>query len=261
MKKDAYYFPHFCNARHDRKVLRLRMELGVEGYGIFFMLLEVLRDQTDFCYPIEDIPLLAKEFDTSEQKVRTVICNYQLFEIDKEQMFFSPKMLVYLEPFFKMKTQRINASNKRWGNEITDGCDRNAVAMQSKVKKSKVKKSKVNIENKFIPPTIEEVKEFFKEKGYTEESAIKAFNHYAYADWKDSAGKKVISWKQKMNTVWFKPEYKIKETPKEYKKKPEGKYWEIKKEQLEKFNNYFITEFGYKPNEGMDYYILEDNYI
>jgi hypothetical protein len=43
LSKDAYYFPHFYNARHDRKIKRLRKDLGIEGYGIFFMLLEVLR--------------------------------------------------------------------------------------------------------------------------------------------------------------------------------------------------------------------------
>jgi len=31
MNKDAYYFPHFANARHDRKLRRVRKELGIEG--------------------------------------------------------------------------------------------------------------------------------------------------------------------------------------------------------------------------------------
>ena len=55
--KDAYYFPHFCNARHDRKIKRVTKELGVEGYGIYFMVLEVLREQTDFKYPLSEIDL------------------------------------------------------------------------------------------------------------------------------------------------------------------------------------------------------------
>ncbi len=63
--KDAFYFPHFCNARHDRKLKRVRKELGLEGYGIFFMLLETLREQADYRYPIEDLDLLADEFGTS----------------------------------------------------------------------------------------------------------------------------------------------------------------------------------------------------
>ena len=90
MKKDAYYFPHFSNARQDRKVRRLRKELGIEGYGIYFMLLEVLRDQMDFKYPICDIDLLADEFGTSEAKIKAVITTYGLFEFDNtDETFFS----------------------------------------------------------------------------------------------------------------------------------------------------------------------------
>ena len=89
MQKDAYYFPHFCNARHDRKLKRVQKELGIEGYGIYFMLLEVLREQDGFKYPLDDVDLLADEFGTSEQKVNIVICNYKLFDIDETKNFFS----------------------------------------------------------------------------------------------------------------------------------------------------------------------------
>jgi hypothetical protein len=44
--------------------------------------------------------------------------------------------------------------------------------------------------------------------GYTKESAIKAFNYYDCAGWKDSKGNKVRNWKQKMQAVWFKDENK-----------------------------------------------------
>ena len=106
MEKDAYYFPHFSNARNDRKIKRITKELGVEGYGIYFMLLEVLRDQSNFRYPIDDIDLLADEFNTSEQKVRTVISNYQLFEVDENQQFFSSKFYEFMQPYLNMKEQR-----------------------------------------------------------------------------------------------------------------------------------------------------------
>lgn len=116
MKKDAYYFPHYSNARHDRKIKRIIKELGVEGYGIFFMLLEVLREQTDFRYPIEDIDLLADEFGTSEQKVRTVISNYKLFDIDENELFFSPKLIFYLQPYIERTERARAAANARWSN-------------------------------------------------------------------------------------------------------------------------------------------------
>lgn len=106
LQKDAYYFPHFSNARNDRKIKRVVKELGVEGYGIYFMLLEVLRDQSGFSYPMDDIDLLADEFNTSEQKVRTVIANYKLFDVDENDMFFSVKFNEFMQPYMTMKEQR-----------------------------------------------------------------------------------------------------------------------------------------------------------
>lgn len=158
--KDAYYFPHFCNARHDRKIKRLRKELGLEGYGIFFMLLEVLREQTDFRYPLDDLDLLSDEMGTSEQKLRCVICNYQLFQVETvDDKFFSPKLIFYLEPYFTMKEQRRLAGQKsgevrklkaleKQNEHPLNGCSTDDERTlneneQSKVKKSKVKKSKV----------------------------------------------------------------------------------------------------------------------
>lgn len=123
MKKDAYWFPHYCNARHDRKIRRMRKQLGIEGYGIFFMLLETLRDQTDLKYPIEDIDLLADEFGTSAEKIDVVLRSYGLFEIDEEEKFFSPKLLLYLQPYFNKTDRAKKAAMKRW-----HGQDANAYA-------------------------------------------------------------------------------------------------------------------------------------
>ncbi len=109
MNKDAFYFPHFCNARHDRKIRRLRKELGLEGYGIFFMLLETLREQTDYKYPLEDIDLLSDEYGTSEAKLKTVLTKYDLFQLDEKGMFFSSNLIMYLRPYMEGKEKkRIN---------------------------------------------------------------------------------------------------------------------------------------------------------
>jgi hypothetical protein len=61
----------------------------------------------------------------------------------------------------------------------------------------------------FSPPTLLEVQDYFFENGYTKESGLKAFNYYNTAQWKDSTGKQVKNWKQKMIAVWFKDENKI----------------------------------------------------
>ena len=154
MKKDAFYFPHFANARHDRKLKRVQKELGLEGYAIYFQLLEVLREQLDFKYPFNDVDLLADEMGTSEPKIKAVICNYDLFTIDEDSNFFSIKQLYYLQPYIE-KTQRARlAAKKRWDNVNDDAnamqmhskCNADAMQVkESKVKETKVKESKVNL--------------------------------------------------------------------------------------------------------------------
>jgi len=131
MKKDAYYFPHYSNARNDRKVKRLRKELGMEGYGIYFAILEVLRDQTEFKYPIDDIDLLADDMNASEQKVSAVVGNYQLFEIDEDRNLFSPKFNFFLQPYLEKTERARQAARVRWDNSKKDA---NALQMHSKCK-------------------------------------------------------------------------------------------------------------------------------
>ena len=189
MEKEAFYFPHFCNARHDRKIRRLRKELGTEGYGIYFMLLETLREQQDLMYPLDDLDLLAEEFGVSEAKVRVAICNYGLFEIDEEQKFFSPKMLVYLEPYFKMKEQRKVAgqksADKRRGIEISTTVQQpfnDRSTKESKVKESKEKESKVN-EIKEDYSLVEMLSPYIADLG------IEYTNFYSYWSEKNNKGK------------------------------------------------------------------------
>lgn len=128
MKKEAYYFPHYINARNDRKLRRLRKELGVEGYGIYFMLLEVLREEPEFKYPLSDIDLLAEDFGTSEPKVKAVISSYQLFNLSDQEFFLSEKLIEYLQPYFDKSERGKMAAMARWNKNKPDA---NAMQMHS----------------------------------------------------------------------------------------------------------------------------------
>lgn len=64
---------------------------------------------------------------------------------------------------------------------------------------------------KFKPPTIEEVKQYFKESGYSEDCAVNAFEYYTDLEWHDKNDNPVLNWKMKMRTVWFKDEHKLQE--------------------------------------------------
>lgn len=53
MSKDAYYFPHDSNARQDVKILKLRIKHGWAGYGLYWGIIEALRDQDNYSFDNE----------------------------------------------------------------------------------------------------------------------------------------------------------------------------------------------------------------
>ena len=108
------YFPHDSDARLDIKIRRLRKALGAEGYGIYWMILEVLREQEFFEYPIGDIDLLADEFKTSIDKVTAVIRSFELFEFNDDKTFYSTSLIARLEPYLQKSINARAAANKRW---------------------------------------------------------------------------------------------------------------------------------------------------
>ena len=71
-------------------------------------------------------------------------------------------------------------------------------------------RSSKKVKKEFIPPSLQEVVDFFNVKGYTTESATAFYNYYSTLDWKDKNNTPVKNWKAKALSVWFKEEAKIK---------------------------------------------------
>jgi hypothetical protein len=101
--KDVGYFPHYINARNDRKLRKARLQLGIEAYAIYFMTLEVLREQKEYKYPIADLDILSDDFGTTLQKVQVIVLNYGLFDIDPNEQFFSPAQKLAMSKFDRIK--------------------------------------------------------------------------------------------------------------------------------------------------------------
>lgn len=152
--KDAYYFPHDSNAKDDPKCILLIEQLGLEGYGIYWVLVETLRDQPNYCYPLQLLPALARRFNTTLEKMKTVVLNYGLFHLKDDTFFFSQSLISRMSLYEEKKLKRSLAGKK--GNEIRWQNDRNAIAIEShcdrieslrensKVEDIKVKEKKKN---------------------------------------------------------------------------------------------------------------------
>ncbi len=216
MNKDCYYFTHDSNAKDDPKCVLVIEQLGMAGYGIYWMLVETLRDQPDYTYPVANIPALARRYNTTEDKVRSVVYDYGLFVVKDDQVFWSESLNRRMQVFNEKRAKRSEAGRlgmaRRWGdnNDIIPLLQKDNTVITSKVKKSKVKESKVNTTpkntNVFIPPSLNEVVEYFDKNGYSRDAAERAYTYYTEQNWIDSKGSQVKNWKSKCIAVWFKPE-------------------------------------------------------
>ena len=114
------------------------------------------------------------------------------------------------------KTYKVTTKEQPSNNQVTSKEQPSNTTNTLTNDKNVNNEKKVNRTNKFVPPTLLEVEGYFLENGYTSESGKKAFNYYNVASWKDSTGKQVKNWKQKMQSVWFKDENKIEPIKKEF---------------------------------------------
>ena len=106
----------------------------------------------------------------------------------------------------KSRSKKQNEANEANASKTKQNEANEAVSVSVSVSDS-VSVSKINTKV-FIAPTPEDVIKYFKENGYDENLASRAFKYYDTANWKDSKGKQVKNWKQKMQGVWFKDENK-----------------------------------------------------
>jgi hypothetical protein len=113
--KDAYYFSHDSNAKDDPKCMMLIEQLGLEGYGIFWVLVETLRDQPNYKYPLKLLPAIARRYNTTFEKVKTVVLNYELFSIENDDFFFSKSLNERMKAVNLSRISGIKGSLKRHG--------------------------------------------------------------------------------------------------------------------------------------------------
>lgn len=117
MSKEAYYFSHDSNARNDLKIIKLRRQLGLEGYGAYWCLIEMLREADEQKLPLSGIDDLAYSFGISSEKLTTVIKSYDLFKLD-EDSFYSERLRRNMAQYAQLKEVRTtiasNAAKVRW---------------------------------------------------------------------------------------------------------------------------------------------------
>jgi uncharacterized protein YdaU (DUF1376 family) len=132
MKKT--YFNHDSTARNDYRVVKMRAKLGMEAYGIFWALLEMLfTEENKLC--IDDYDSLAFGLQCDAKILKQVIEDFDLFVIE-DGCFYSKRLNKQIEEINAKSNKAKENASKRWNNA-------NAKRTQSDSNASRVEYSKV----------------------------------------------------------------------------------------------------------------------
>ena len=190
------YFPHEYTAKDDPKCERLIFEMGMEGYGIFWALLEVLRAQPDYTYPLENIPLVAYKYRTESEKVRRVVFDFGLFNVVDDKIFFSNGLIRRMQPMDEEHKSRSEGGKKgmanRWKNK--NRTDKKKLSIESKESTDKPCDGTTK-RTAFVVPAIEIVKDYFSTIKGGDTDAECFYDHFTANGWKVSGKSSMKDWK------------------------------------------------------------------
>ena len=199
MAKETYYFSHDANARHDPNICEMRADYGTEGYGRYWILIEMLREQTDFKLKLCKRNAFAMQLqcdpDAAHKFIDDCINVYELFDSDGEY-FWSNSLLERMDKVKEKSEKARQSALSRWENKsdanaMRTQCEGNAIK-ESKVKESKEKEQPDSYTLEFenfwnqYPRKTEKKAAFTKwkatkRKGATADDLITSATNYA--DW------------------------------------------------------------------------------
>lgn len=224
------YFSHLQNARNTPEILRIRMKYGAEGYGIYFMILERLREDKEYM-SVTDYNVIAFDLRVDASKVKAIVEDFGLFVFTEDGKYFYSEILnENMEIKDEIKRKKSEAGKKgaakRWGNKnVTDAIAKDSTAITQpskniarKEKKSKEKKRKENESkenNKTPPPPLYiETEDFDCNGGGVEkedaiQKVIEIFNYSGFPNITPSTKDTLISFAEMYPIDWIEEAFKI----------------------------------------------------
>lgn len=104
---DLFYFPHNCNTQGKKDIKKLIRDLGYEGYGLYWSILEFMYTNT-LEVGEEDLIL-----DGYTEKITKILNNYGLFYIEDNQ-YMSDRISENIKRVEEKRKSAQSNANKRW---------------------------------------------------------------------------------------------------------------------------------------------------
>lgn len=191
--KNTKWLPLDVNALDDPKIMALVAALGMEGYGVYIMLIQYLATQEpNYELSFNFLKHLAYRNHVSEEKVKAVVSSFNLFEVENE-CFHSRSLLRRMEPYDNLKNINREKAVKRWSKEkeitvnnaaaLPEHCSGNAD--KNRIEENRIDKNRNKKEKKYsdIPPSIDEIKLRLKERKIESFTAESFHSHYTSNGW------------------------------------------------------------------------------
>ena len=114
MSKDAYYFPHDSNARQDVKILKLRIKHGWAGYGLYWGIIEALRDQDNYAFEADQPELISLVVGCSVDELIPVLetCIEVGLLVNEDGEIYSKSLKRRMEHVNEIRKKRREAGRK-----------------------------------------------------------------------------------------------------------------------------------------------------
>jgi len=125
IKKDAFYFKHDSNARSDLKIRRLIKRYGWQGYGWWWVLIEIMREQANYLleYGEDTFDALSSEIGFAQNKEAQDFIDFllsiKLLQRDSDGNLFSARLCADMKYKDDLREIKREAILKRWGKELT----------------------------------------------------------------------------------------------------------------------------------------------
>ena len=117
---DTYYFRHDVGSIGDRKIQNAILDMGAESYAIFWVAVEILYENGGYC-PKSDYRMISMRLMIDLPKVKKLIEEYDLFDFDDDDNWYSQRVLEELKIRKGKSEQAIKAVNTRWNKEKSKG--------------------------------------------------------------------------------------------------------------------------------------------
>lgn len=142
--KQAHYFSHDSNARNDEKLINVRMQHGAAGYGVYFMLIERLRDEANYT-SVKDYNALAFDLRADAGLVKSVVEDFGLFTFTENgKCFYSESLNRRMDKMNEISDARSKAGQlgaaQRWGTQNSDQKMANAIESNGKAMANAIEK-------------------------------------------------------------------------------------------------------------------------